>query len=68
MGLPVGLILAVGIVVGGLFSAWLTVSVLFASIGLIGVLSLPWMVPSFVRQLDRHRREMLEGFWKNDPV
>lgn len=68
MGVPVGLILSVGIVVGGLFSAWSTVSGVFAGIGLLGMLNLPSTFPSFVRQLERHRREMLEGFWKNDPV
>ena len=65
---PIILVVIVGSVVAATASAWWIVAVLTGGAGLLGLGGLIWTLRPFVRQLDRHRHEMIEGFRENESI
>ena len=65
---PVILVVIVGSFAAALADAWWTAAAALGGLGLLGMGGLSWSLHPFVRQLDRHRRQMVEGFRENEPI
>ncbi len=59
---------AIGVGIARVLESWWIVSGAFAGLGLLGLLSLPWVVHATTSQFVRHRHTMLEGFRTNEPA
>jgi len=66
--LPVILVILGGSVGASLADAWWTAAAVLGGLGLLGLGGLSWSLHPLVRQLDRHRHAMVEGFRENEPI
>lgn len=66
--LPVILVILGESVGASLADAWWTAAAVLGGLGLLGLGGLSWSLHPLVRQLDRHRHAMVEGFRENEPI
>jgi hypothetical protein len=66
--LPVLLPLIVAPIFALFTGAWWIMAGIVGGLGLAGLLTVAWTRAPFARMLDRHRREMVEGFQENEPI
>jgi hypothetical protein len=66
--LPVLLPLIVAPIFALFTGAWWIMAGIVGGLGLAGLLTVAWTRAPLARMLDRHRREMVEGFQENEPI
>jgi hypothetical protein len=66
--LPVILVVIGAPLLAAFAGAWWPLAALVGGAGLVGLGAVAWTRRPFVRQLDRHRHDMMAGFRENDPI